>query len=136
VPRFTEQARAGASPTRATPRTPAFLDYDRDGDLDLFVVNNSPKPANSFGLRNTRQVRDPWGGAKLFRNDGTRFTDVSAAAGIHSPRSPSASACVADVNRDGWPDLYVSNDFFERDYLYVTAATARSTSRSTGAPPC
>jgi hypothetical protein len=112
--------RAGASPTRATPRTPPPLDYDRDGDLDLFVVNNSPKPANSFGLRNTRQVRDPWGGAKLFRNDGARFTDVSAAAGIHSPEVAFGLGVVAsDVNGDGWPDLYVSNDFFERDYLYV-----------------
>jgi len=104
----------------------AVLDFDRDGDLDLFILDNSPKPAASFGLRNTRHVRDAYGGAKLLRNDpapdgaGRRFTDVSAAAGIHSPEIAFGLGVVAsDVNRDGWPDLYVANDFFERDYLYV-----------------
>jgi hypothetical protein len=98
----------------------AVLDYDRDGDLDLFVIENSPRPANSFGLRNTRNTRDQYGGAKLFRNDGARFTDVSVAAGIHSPENAfGLGIVVGDVNRDGWPDVYVANDFFERDYLYV-----------------
>ena len=120
APRFSEQAARWGVADQGYSTQSAFLDYDRDGDLDLFVINNSPKPANSFGLRNTRGVRDPWGGAKLFRNDGTRFTDVSAAAGIHSPEVAfGLGLAVADVNRDGWPDVYVSNDFFERDYLYV-----------------
>ena len=97
-----------------------FLDFDRDGDLDLFLINNSPQPASSFGLRNMRNVRDRFGGAKLFRNDAGHFTDVSIAAGIHSPEVAfGLGIAVADVNRDGWPDVYVSNDFFERDYLYI-----------------
>jgi hypothetical protein len=98
----------------------AFFDYDRDGDLDLFLIRNSPKPASSFGLRNTRSVADPYGGARLYRNDGGHFTDVTATAGIHSPEIAfGLGIVVADVNNDGWPDVYVSNDFFERDYLYI-----------------
>ena len=120
VPTFKEMAADYGVADQGYSTHAAFLDYDRDGDLDLFVINNSPKPASSFGVRNTRRVRDPYGGAKLFRNDGPRFTDVSARAGIHSPEVAfGLGLAVSDVNRDGWPDVYVSNDFFERDYLYV-----------------
>jgi hypothetical protein len=98
----------------------AFLDYDRDGDLDLFLINNSPRPVSSFGQRNTRNERDPYGGHKLYRNDNGKYSDVSAAAGIFgSEIGFGLGLGVADVNRDGWPDVYVSNDFFERDYLYL-----------------
>ena len=97
-----------------------FFDYDRDGDLDLFLINNSPRSVSSFGLRNTRAVRDSLGGAKLYRNDNGHFTDVSAKAGIYgSEIGFGLGVAVADVNRDGRPDIYVSNDFFERDYLYL-----------------
>ncbi|MGQ0649027.1 MAG: FG-GAP repeat domain-containing protein, partial [Gemmatimonadaceae bacterium] len=98
----------------------AFLDHDRDGDLDLFIINNSPRSVSSFGLTNTRSVRHPLGGAKLYRNDGDRFHDVSSRAGIYGPEIGfGLGLAVGDVNRDGWPDVYVANDFFERDYLYL-----------------
>ena len=120
VPRFEEMAVRYGVADQGYSTQAAFLDYDRDGDLDLFVINNSPRPVSSFGVRNTRHVRDTSGGAKLFRNDGARFADVSAAAGIHSPEIAfGLGLAVGDVNRDGWPDVYVANDFFERDYLYV-----------------
>jgi hypothetical protein len=120
VPTFREMAKDYGVADEGYSTQAVFFDYDRDGDLDLFVINNSPKPAASFGLRNTRNVRDAYGGAKLYRNDGGHFTDVSAAAGIHSPEIAfGLGVVVGDVNRDGWPDIYVSNDFFERDYLYI-----------------
>src|SRR5207245_215205 len=97
-----------------------FFDYDRDGDLDLFVVNNSPRAVSSMPLANTRTVRDPLGGDRLYRNDGGHFVDVSAAAGIYGSEIGLGLGVVAsDVNSDGWPDLYVANDFFVRDYLYI-----------------
>src|SRR5215208_1236281 len=98
-----------------------FFDYDRDGNLDLFLLNNSFRPVNSFGLRNIRNVRDKLGGHKLFHNEGNgHFTDVSERAGIFgSEIAFGLGVVVSDVNRDGWPDVYVANDFFERDYLYI-----------------
>ena len=120
IPTFVEQAAAYGVADSGYSTQAAFVDYDRDGDLDLFVINNSPRPVLTFELKNTRAVRDPLGGAKLYRNDGGHFADVSAAAGIYGSEIGLAlGVVVSDVNRDGWPDIYVANDFFERDYLYI-----------------
>ena len=120
VPRFEEMAaKFGIADDGYTTHS-VFLDYDRDGDLDLFVLNNSPRPVSSFGVRNVRNVRHRYGGHKLYRNNGDRFADVSAAAGIYgSEVAFGLGIGVSDVNRDGWPDMYIANDFFERDYLYI-----------------
>lgn len=99
----------------------AFLDYDNDGDLDFYLANNSYKAIGSFNLRkNLRTERDSLGGDRLFRNDGTTFTDVSDEAGIFGSIIGFAlGVTVGDINLDGWLDIYISNDFFERDYLYI-----------------
>ena len=122
VPMFKDMAKEYGLGDGGYSTQAAFLDYDRDGDLDLFLIRNSPRPVSSFGLRNMRNVRDPNGGARLYRNDGGKFTDVTAPAGIHSPEIAfGLGIAVSDMNSDGWPDVYVSNDFFERDYLYLNA---------------
>src|SRR5216117_1156034 len=120
VPTFVEQAAAYGVADTGYSTQAVFFDYDRDGDLDLCVINNSARPVVSFELKNTRTVRDPLGGAKLYRNEGGHFVDVSAAAGIYGGEiGLGLGVVVSDVNRDGWPDIYVANDFFERDYLYI-----------------
>src|SRR5919201_5607143 len=81
VPTFVEMAAAYGIADEGYSTQAAFFDYDRDGDLDLLLINNSPRPVSSFGMRNTRHVRDPYGGAKLYRNDGGHFVDVSERAG-------------------------------------------------------
>jgi hypothetical protein len=120
VPTFTEKAAEYGLADEAYSTHAVFFDYDRDGRLDMFLVNNSFRPVSSFGLRNIRHVRNANGGHKLFHNDGKRFVDVSTEAGIFgSEIGFGLGVAVGDVNRDGWLDIYVSNDFFERDYLYI-----------------
>lgn len=98
-----------------------FFDFDKDGDLDVYLLSNSGRSVGIFDLREgQREIRDPEGGNKLFRNDDAFFTDVSEQAGIYgSAIGYGLGVTVADLNEDNWPDLYVSNDFFERDYLYL-----------------
>jgi hypothetical protein len=107
----------------------AFFDYDLDGDLDCFIINNSFIPVNTLNYANKRSLRAPdWpvadflkgGGDHLYRNDNGKFIDVSKEAGIYgSLISFGLGVTVGDVNGDYYPDVYVSNDFFERDYLYI-----------------
>ena len=121
VPTFKEMAAQYGLADEGFSTQATFFDYDHDGNLDMFLVNNSFRPVSTLAVRNTRNVRDPLGGDKLFHNDGNgHFTDVSAKAGIYgSEIAFGLGVVVSDVNRDGWPDIYVSNDFFERDYLYI-----------------
>ena len=85
-------------------------------------MNNSPRSANSFNLRSSRDDRSQYGGQRLYRNDAGKFTDVSATSGIRGPEMAfGLGVAVSDFNRDGRPDIYVANDFFERDYLYLNA---------------
>ncbi len=99
----------------------AFFDYDKDGDLDVYLLNNSYRSIGSFNLRkNERPIRDKLGGDKLLRNDDGTFVDVSEQAGIYgSVIGFGLGVSVSDLDKDGWLDLYISNDFFERDYIYM-----------------
>lgn len=120
---FTEQAKAYGVADLGLSNHAAFLDYDKDGDLDFYLLNNSTRSVGIYDLRKgQRDTPDPEGGNKLYRNDGGHFTDVTSEAGIYSSAiGYGLGVTVADVNVDGWPDIFVSNDFFERDYLYINA---------------
>ena len=119
--KFLEEAAKYGLADRGYSTQAVFFDYDRDNDLDAYLLNNSFRAIGSFDLRkNQRNVRDSLGGHKLFRNDNGHFVDVSEQAGIYgSIIGFGLGVSVSDIDRDGWPDLYVSNDFFEKDYLYI-----------------
>ena len=119
---FTEKAKDFGLDDRGYSTHAAFFDYDKDGDLDCYLLNNSYKGGfriTSIG-KDQRPVRDEVGGDKLFLNDNGKFIDVSEKAGIYgSVIGFGLGVTVGDANDDGWMDIYVSNDFFERDYLYL-----------------
>src|SRR5438552_7148354 len=101
-----------------------FFDYDHDGDLDCFILNQSEYPNQNITDTADRRKFDPNSGERLFRNDlvnGQRkFTDVSAQAGIYQSRLCfGLGIAVGDLNNDGWDDIYVGNDFHENDYYYL-----------------
>jgi hypothetical protein len=108
----------------------SFFDYDKDGDLDAYILNNSNIPVSSLGYAEQRDKRaQDWGnvpeifrgvGDMLLRNDNGKFVDVSEEAGIYgSLIGFGLGVMVTDINGDLYPDIYVSNDFYERDYLYI-----------------
>lgn len=99
----------------------AFFDYNQNGRLDMFLLNHSFHSDDTYGEAEVlRQRYDPRGGDRLFRNDGDFFTDVTQEAGIiSSALGYGLGVAITDINQDGWPDIYVGNDFHEDDYFYI-----------------
>ena len=117
---FSEKAEAYGLDFEGYSVQSAYLDYDKDGDLDVFLLNHSIHSIGSYAPVNSRNNLDPKSGDILFRNDGNVFTDVSSEAGIfQSALGFGLGVTISDINNDGWPDIYVGNDFHEDDYLYI-----------------
>jgi hypothetical protein len=123
---FTESAAAYHLDNEGYSTHAAFFDYDQDGDLDCYILNNSFRNPDRIELyRKVREQPSP-GGHKLMRNDGNTFTDVTREAGIYSSDIAfGLGVAVSDLNGDNLPDLYISNDFWERDYLYINKGNGK-----------
>lgn len=119
---FSEQAEKYGLADDSYTTQASFFDYDRDGDLDAFLLNHSLLDvSNQVDIRNRNTtVRTPYVGNKLFRNDGGTFVDVSDSLGIYGPASNyGLGVSTSDVNNDGWVDIYAGSDFTGRDKLLI-----------------
>jgi enediyne biosynthesis protein E4 len=122
VPVFSEKAAEyGIDAPGTYTSQSAFLDFDQDGDLDMFLLNHANEFYSPFfNTRKLRNLRHPQYGNRLYRNDSSRFVDISEQAGIYgSGINFGLGIAVSDINSDGWPDILVSNDFHEQDYFYL-----------------
>lgn len=117
---FTERAAEYGLDLDTFSSSAAFLDYDLDGDLDIYILNHAVHTQTSFGKADLRYKRNAQTGDRLMRNDGDHFTDVSEEAGIYGGmNSYGLGIAVSDFNLDGYPDIYIGNDFHEDDYYYI-----------------
>jgi hypothetical protein len=117
---FKEEAAAYGLDDKSYSTQGAFFDFDNDGDLDLFLLNHSTKKIDNMELARYRDEVDELAGNKLYENRNNRFFDVSKKAGIRqNPLTFGLGIAIADINKDGWQDVYVTNDYNEPDYLYI-----------------
>lgn len=123
IPHFEDRAAAYGLASPGFSNQTYFFDYDRDGDLDMLLLNHNPKSLPVLNeIQNAEMIRqdDPLQGVRLFRQDQQQFTDVTKNAGIRgSGLTYGLGLGISDVNRDGWPDFYISNDYAVPDYLYI-----------------
>ncbi len=133
---FREEAEAWGLGFEGFSTQAAFFDYDLDGDLDMYLLNHSVHSSRSYGMSDLRLQEDERAGDRLYRNDSTgegrRFHEVSAEAGIfRSQIGYGLGVNTSDINSDGLPDIYISNDFHENDYLYINNGDGSFTERLT-----
>ncbi|MEJ7736782.1 MAG: VCBS repeat-containing protein [Chitinophagaceae bacterium] len=122
IPTFAEQAKEyGLDATGTYTSQSAFFDFDRDGDLDMFLLNHANEFYSPFfNTTRLRTLRHPQYGNRLYRNDSGHFTDVSTEAGIYGGGiNFGLGIAISDINSDGWPDIFVTNDFHEQDFCYL-----------------
>ena len=121
IPQFKEEAEERGVDFKGFSTHAGFFDYDLDGDLDMYLMNHSLHHNGTFGQREDFLYKvHPESGDKLFRNDNGKFTDVTEESGIYSNViGYGLGLAFGDINNDGYPDIYVGNDFHENDYLYI-----------------
>ena len=117
---FTEKAAEYGVADTGNSVQATFLDYDKDGDIDMYVANYPPTNFKSPTFYYSFKMKNPKASESdhLYRNDGDKFIDVTQEAGLTN-FGLTLSATVGDINNDGWPDLYVSNDFNSPDFMYI-----------------
>ncbi len=121
VPIYTDEAAAYGLDFSGFSTQAAFFDYDLDGDLDLYLLNHSVHHNGTFGPReNFLGTYHPLSGDRFYKNENGKYIDVTKEIGINSSAiGYGLGICVSDINLDGWPDVYIGNDFHENDYLYI-----------------
>ncbi|MDP1815678.1 MAG: VCBS repeat-containing protein [Leadbetterella sp.] len=117
---FTDKAAEYGLDLKTYSTQASFFDYDKDGDLDVYLLNHNVKDFKRFDVQAVHFMRDSLAGDRLMQNNQGKFEDVSIAAGIKgNPIGFGLGIHTADLNNDGWTDIYVSNDYLEEDYLYI-----------------
>ncbi|MBN3583530.1 VCBS repeat-containing protein [Algoriphagus aestuarii] len=117
---FTEEAETFGLADVSNSTQALFFDFDRDGDLDMYLLNHHIEVINELEFSEVKNIRHPYAGDKLYRNDNGKFTDISESAGIKgSALGFGLSVIASDINQDGWMDLLVTNDYIEPDYVYI-----------------
>jgi enediyne biosynthesis protein E4 len=117
---FTESAALYGLDAAGYSTQSAFFDYDKDGDLDMFLIQHSIHQTGSYGDTSLRSTYSNVSGCKLFRNDDNHFVNATNGSGLYSSAlGYGLGLAIADFNNDGWDDVYVGNDFHENDYYYI-----------------
>ncbi len=122
IPFYKDQAREYGLDFSGFSTQAVFFDYDGDGDLDMYLLNHTIHQNGTFGMREKLlATKNPLSGDRIFRNNGNNtFTEVTSQTGINSSvLGYGLGVCVSDIDMDGFPDIYVGNDFHENDYLYI-----------------
>jgi hypothetical protein len=137
IPHFQEQAQQFGLADSSYNTQAFFFDYDRDGDLDMFSLNHNPKNLPILDEASTEALlkqRNASIGVKLYSNTNNHFDDVTDKSGMTSSvLTYSLGAGIADINSDGWPDIYIANDYSVPDFLYINNKNGTFTDKKTSA---
>lgn len=122
IPLFQEMAEEYGIDSGSPSTSASFFDFDRDGDLDLFLLNHNTQSTQILDISVTKSAlkQKHEAGPQFFENQNGKFTEITEKAGISSSSlSYGLGLAISDINRDGWPDIYIGNDYTIPDYLYI-----------------